>query len=237
MSLSNEGADDVSPDADQPAVRFPCGQGVTTCDAATGAPVSATHAAQPGLNFLLDDAVGDWHNASFAWGKGFVMTDAGAARWNHPAEVEVGPDGLSCRYDLLPDLELRVERRFGASWRERYRLHNRGARPLEVSSLAFSTPFWDLYGEAREALAGACCAHLWTGGSASYAWVLPLHGAGTRVGLAAHGGRAVELLGRVTQRLHRRDARSLVPARHRPRPRTPRDGRPTALHARAGRNF
>jgi len=169
-------------------LEFRFGAGRVCCDPEDGAVTYVSHPDQPGMNFLLDESIGDWHNASFRWGKGFVISGAGSARWDFPAQLETLSDGLDLGYDLLPGLSLHVERRFGDTWSESYRFHNAGTQTLELRSLALSTPWRDVYTGASECLSGACCAHLWTGGSLSYVAATPMNGRAPTLGLRLEQG-------------------------------------------------
>ena len=169
-------------------LEFDFGEGQVVCDAHDGSVFSVSHPAHPDMNFLLDESVGDWHNASYRWGKGFVISSAGSARWDFPAALERHPQGINLRYDLLPDLSLSVERRFGSTWTETYALCNAGPQPITLGSLAISTPWRDLYNSARECLTGACSAHLWTGGSLAYVGAAPMNGQPPILGLTLERG-------------------------------------------------
>jgi hypothetical protein len=81
------------------------------------------------------------------------------------------------------ELELRVGRRFGDQWTETYELRNTAADPVEIGSLAISTPYRDVYTSSRESLTGAVHAHVWTGGADAWVWAVPMDGSGPGLGL------------------------------------------------------
>jgi hypothetical protein len=168
--------------------RFPFGPGTITCDLHDGAPVRVEHPDHPAATFLLDERDADWHHAPFRWGKGFLISDAGAARWDHPASLHLEDNGFTLIYEPLPGLELSVQRRFGARWAERYSLTNHSATPLTLSSFAIATPFRDVYHNAAESLAGCCNAHIWTGGAWAYVWAVPMSGQAPGLGMALTEG-------------------------------------------------
>ena len=145
-----------------------------------------------GRQVLLDD--GEVH----AWGKGFVITDRGSRRFDQPVLMRWRESGIDLLYQL-DELELRVGRRFGDLWTETYELRNAGVEPIDVGSIAISTPYRD---------------RLRTGGADKWAWVVPTDGPG--LGLQLKEGElwvsSVESpeLGRLD--LHVADhARTLVP--------------------------
>ncbi|MFB6725718.1 hypothetical protein ACFCV3_36440 [Kribbella sp. NPDC056345] len=125
--------------------------------------------------------------AQRAWGKGFLITDRGSHRFDHPALVRWRSTGLDLLYQL-GGLELRVGRRFGEHWTETYELRNPTAEPVEVGSLAISTPYRDVYRSSRESLTGAVHAHIWTGGADAWAWAIPMDGGGPGLGLQLKEG-------------------------------------------------
>ncbi|GAB3951249.1 DUF5695 domain-containing protein [Kribbella albertanoniae] len=122
-----------------------------------------------------------------AWGKGFLITDRGSHRFDHPALVRWRSTGLDLLYQL-GGLELRVGRRFGEHWTETYELRNPTGAPVEVGSLAISTPYRDVYRSSRESLTGAVHAHIWTGGADAWAWAVPMDGSGPGLGLQLKEG-------------------------------------------------
>ncbi|HET6740890.1 MAG TPA: hypothetical protein VFH76_18220, partial [Kribbella sp.] len=86
------------------------------------------------------------------------------------------------------DLELRVGRRFGEQWTETYELRNTGDTPVELGSVAISTPYRDVYTSSRESLSGAVHAHVWTGGADAWVWATPMDGSGPGLGLQLKEG-------------------------------------------------
>ncbi|GAA1693216.1 DUF5695 domain-containing protein [Kribbella yunnanensis] len=121
------------------------------------------------------------------WGKGFVITDRGSHRFDQPALMRWRSTGVDLLYEL-GDLELRVGRRFGDHWTETYELRNPTSEPVEVGSLAISTPYRDVYRSSRESLTGAVHAHVWTGGADSWVWAVPMDGSGPGLGLQLKEG-------------------------------------------------
>ncbi|WP_433160486.1 hypothetical protein [Kribbella sp. CA-247076] len=139
-----------------------------------------------GRQVLLDDD-GGVHDTLHAWGKGFVVTTGGSRRFDHPALVRWRQTGIDLLYQL-DDLELRVGRRFGKQWTETYELRNTSAEPVEIGSLAISTPYRDTYRSSRESLTGAVHAHVWTGGADAWVWAVPMDGSGPGLGLQLKEG-------------------------------------------------
>ncbi|MET7283169.1 hypothetical protein ABZS29_33385 [Kribbella sp. NPDC005582] len=121
------------------------------------------------------------------WGKGFLSTDRGSYRLDHPALVRWRSSGLDLLHQL-GDLELRVGRRFGEHWTETYELRNPTADPVQVGSLAISTPYRDVYRSSRESLTGAVHAHIWTGGADAWVWAVPMDGSSPGLGLQLKEG-------------------------------------------------
>jgi hypothetical protein len=139
-----------------------------------------------GRQVLLGDGDGV-HDTLHAWGKGFVVTDLGGHRFDHPALVRWRQTGIDLLYQL-GELELRVGRRFGEQWTETYEIRNTGAAPVEVGSIAISTPYRDIYRSSRESLSGAVHAHVWTGGADAWVWAVPMDGSGPGLGLQLKEG-------------------------------------------------
>jgi hypothetical protein len=133
-----------------------------------------------GRRVLLDD--GPVHDSLHAWGKGFVITDRGANRFDTPALTRWRSSGIDLLYQF-GELELRVGRRFGDQWTETYELRNTGTSPTTIGSLAVSTPYRDVYTSSRESLTGAVHAHVWTGGADAWVWAVPMDGCGPGLGL------------------------------------------------------
>lgn len=138
-----------------------------------------------GRRVLLDDGV--VHDSLHAWGKGFVITDRGAFRFDAPAFTRWRSSGIDLMYQF-GDLELRVGRRFGEQWTETYELRNAGDTPVEVGSVAISTPYRDVYTSSRESLTGAVHAHVWAGGADAWVWATPMDGSGPGLGLQLKEG-------------------------------------------------
>ncbi|HET6741206.1 MAG TPA: hypothetical protein VFH76_19815, partial [Kribbella sp.] len=95
-----------------------------------------------GRRVLLEDSA--VHDVLHAWGKGFVISDRGAFRFDAPAFTRWRSSGIDLMY-RFSDLELRVGRRFGEQWTETYELRNTGDTPVELGSVAISTPYRDVY--------------------------------------------------------------------------------------------
>ncbi|HEY3556890.1 MAG TPA: hypothetical protein VGL05_05495 [Kribbella sp.] len=141
-----------------------------------------------GRRVLLDDgADGAVHDSLHAWGKGFVITSHGAFRFDAPAYTRWRSSGIDLLYQF-GDLELRVGRRFGTQWTETYELRNAGDTPIELGSVAISTPYRDVYTSSRESLTGAVHAHVWTGGADAWVWAVPMDGSGPGLGLQLKEG-------------------------------------------------
>ncbi|MFF0270858.1 hypothetical protein [Kribbella sp. NPDC004536] len=138
-----------------------------------------------GRRLLLDDGV--LHDSLHAWGKGFVITDRGSYRFDNPAYTRWRSTGIDLMYQL-GDLELRVGRRFGEHWTETYELRNTGSTPVELGSVAVSTPYRDVYTSSRESLTGSVHAHVWTGGADAWVWAVPMDGSGPGLGLQLKEG-------------------------------------------------
>ena len=152
-----------------------------------GRPVAFRHDRLPGLGFLLGE--GDtWHTADRAWGAGFAVTDRGAAQWSVPDGHTVTEAAATQRFQLLDGLALHVERRAGGRLREAYRWANTGDTPLEITSLAVSTPWRDVY--AADGVAHETAVHAHLSATGAQAWVLakPMHGQGPFLGLTVREG-------------------------------------------------
>ncbi|TWD75233.1 hypothetical protein FB561_6671 [Kribbella amoyensis] len=144
-----------------------------------GAVAAVLHPSR-GHSMLLEDGV--IHDPTHYWGKGFVITSRGSHRFDAPAFTRWRQSGIDLLYQL-GDLELRVGRRFGERWTETYELRNASESPVEVGSIAISTPWRDVYRSSKESLNGAVHAHLWTGGADAWTWAVPMDGSGPGLGL------------------------------------------------------
>jgi hypothetical protein len=138
-----------------------------------------------GRRVLLDE--GPVHDELHAWGKGFVVTDRGAYRFDSPAFTRWRSSGIDLMY-RFGHLELRVGRRFGDQWTETYELRNVSDEPSEIGSLAVSTPYRDVYTSSRESLTGSVHAHVWTGGADAWVWAVPMDGSRPGLGLQVKEG-------------------------------------------------
>ncbi|MFE3452006.1 hypothetical protein ACFXJ8_24105 [Nonomuraea sp. NPDC059194] len=164
------------------------GKGRLILGAADGAPLRFEHPDLPGHGFLLDEATERWHTAENRWGTGFLVSDLGTCRWNRPRRVEADTDQVTVVHDLLPGLELEVTRTGGEVLVESYRLVNALDRDVQVTGLGIQTPLRDIYPSAEESLAGACHAHVWTGGSWSWVLAQPMSGQTPLLGLILREG-------------------------------------------------
>jgi hypothetical protein len=152
-----------------------------------GRPVAFRHDRLPGLGFLLGE--GDtWHTADRAWGAGFAVTGRGAVQWSVPDDHTVAEAAATQRFRLLDGLALHVERRAGDRLRETYRWANTGDTPLEITSLAVSTPWRDVYAADGVAQETAVHAHLSASGAQAWALAKPMHGQGPFLGLTVREG-------------------------------------------------
>ena len=168
------------------------GAGVARVDPDDGAVVAVEHPERPGMTYLLDETTEPWHTAERRWGKGFVITDRGAARWDAAARPEIvtGPDGarVTATHALGDGLILDVERRLGTTWVERYALRCTGARRVAIRTLGIYTPWRDVYQSAADALGRAVHAHVWPGGGDAFALAQPMDGGGPVLGLRVRAG-------------------------------------------------
>jgi hypothetical protein len=156
----------------------PFGAGRVTVSRDDGAVVAVEHPERPGMTYLLDEATEPWHTAERRWGKGFVITDRGGARW----------DAAAATHALVEGLVLDVDRRFGPTWVERYTLRCTCAEAVTVRTLGVYTPWRDVYVSAADALARAVHAHVWTGGGHAFALAQPMDGGGPVLGLRVREG-------------------------------------------------
>jgi hypothetical protein len=127
------------------------------------------------------------HDSLHAWGKGFVITDRGSYRFDAPAMVRWRQTGIDLLYQF-GELELRVGRRFGKQWTETYELRNTSRDPIDLGSVAISTPYNDVYTSSRESLTRAVHAHVWTGGADAWVWAVPMDGSSPGLGLQLKEG-------------------------------------------------
>ena len=163
-------------------------EGTVACNPIDGSIERIEHPLHPDMNFLLGADQAEWHHPPFNWGKGFLITDQGSGRWDHPRLLSMLSDGLDADYEPIPNVSLKVRRRFGDRWTERYCLTNKTDATIAIRSFAISIPFRDIYPSARECLKSACHAHVWTGGAFSYAWATAMNGRGPGLGLVVDKG-------------------------------------------------
>lgn len=150
---------------------------------------SFTQIKAPGRTYLLDENREKWHTSEYRWGSGFAITDQGAGRWCHPVASRTIPNGLVLSYKPIEGiLDLEVTREGGDVFTEVYRWKNITAKELVVTSLAISAPIRDIYPSAKQALEGACHAHVWTGGKWSWLLAQPMSGEGPVLGTVTREG-------------------------------------------------
>lgn len=155
--------------------------GVFLFDDEDGALVRVSPSGRADVNALLGEDEGTWHHPPRRWGKGFVVTSRGAARWHRPQKIE----GRNLTYPLeRAGVCLEVRRTMdGSGLEESYTLTNTTLETLRVGCVGISTPFRDVYPSAKECLRGAFHAHVWTGGANSWVWAAPMNGSGPGLGL------------------------------------------------------
>ena len=158
-------------------------------DPLDGSLIRVSPAGKPDVSVLLGEAERSWHHPPRRWGKGFLITDRGSARWHIPKN-DGTPDPLNLTYDLARiGLTLCVQRILtDVGLEERYILENTSSVPVRIGSLAVSTPFRDIYPSAVECLKGAFHAHVWTGGANSWVWAMPMNGREPGFGLDVREG-------------------------------------------------
>ena len=180
------------PAPDRQTVDVPFGAGTVRLCRDDGAVVAVEHPRRPGMTYLLDETTEPWHTAERRWGKGFVITDRGGARWDAAArpEIETLPDGarVSVTHRLGDGLVLDVERRFGGTWVERYAMRCTGTDAVTVRTLGIYAPWRDVYASAADALARAVHAHVSTCGGHAFALAQPMDGGGPVLGLWVRAG-------------------------------------------------
>jgi hypothetical protein len=180
-------AADMKP-ADPEMREFKFGEGSVACNPVDGSIERIEHPLHPEMNFLLGADQAEWHHPPFNWGKGFLITDQGSGRWDHPRLLSVLSNGADADYAPIPNVPLKVRRRFDDRWTERYCLTNKTDATIAIRSFAISIPFRDIYPSARECLKSACHVHLWAGGAFSYVWVTAMNGRGPGLGLVVDKG-------------------------------------------------
>ncbi len=170
---------------------MPLGTGRVLIAADTGAPLAFEHPQLPGHSFLLGEGAPaePWHTEEHRWGSGFVITDRGAGRWQHPNQVAVAGLQIRASYPAVAGLRPSAERDLGERLVERYAWRNQSDHTITIGSLGINTPFRDLYVSAADALASGVHAHVFTGGS--WAWVLaePMGGQSPVLGLILRAGQ------------------------------------------------
>jgi hypothetical protein len=170
------------------AAKIRCGTGAVLLND-YGAPAAFLNERLPGITFLLSESTESWHTPDRSWGSGFVVTDKGAAQWAAPDETTISDDAANQRFRLNDLLSLRVERTGGDRFREAYRWNNTGNRPVQITSLAVSTPWRDIYESGEVVNKAAIHAHM--SASGAQAWVLakPMHGRAPFLGLILRQGQ------------------------------------------------
>lgn len=137
-----------------------------------------------GISALLDETDSGWHRPPCRWGKGFVITSLGSARWHIPENPEALDPANLCYPLERAGLTLRVMRSLDdMGLEECYKLVNVSGGALRIGCVGVSVPIRDTYPSAEECLRGGFHAHIWTGGSSSWVWAVPMNGAGPGLGL------------------------------------------------------
>lgn len=166
---------------------LPVGAGHVLVDPTDGSPLQFVDPAAPERRFLLDEGDG-FHSAEHRWGSGFVITDAGSARWRHPLELSVDDAGVHAAFQLTATLRLVVTRTGGDHLLETYRFTNAGDTPVRITGLAINIPINDRYASAKIALGQAVHAHVWTGGADAWVLAEPMSCTGALLALSLEQG-------------------------------------------------
>ena len=166
------------------------GSGRIILSAKSGAVTQFVDSSNPRRKFLLESGRQRWHSsAEHSWGSGHIITENGAGRWNvHSPLPEHSTEGLYSDFRPLPQLSLRITRNFGSSIVERFRFTNTSNAPLSIRGLGIQVPMADVYDDAETSLAENVNAHIFTGGSWSWAIAQPMSGRGNLLGLIVREG-------------------------------------------------
>jgi hypothetical protein len=172
-----------------PLERWKFGPGILDLSREDGSIVAIRHPKHPGMSFLLGDGEGHWHHEPRFWGKGFLIADGIAGRWNYPGKVRWGSGVLDANFDPVPGVSLRIRREvIGDRLLEIYSFQNETSKLIRIGSLGISTPFRDVYHKAKESLAHACHAHVNANGATAWVWALRMNGRGPGLGLMLKKG-------------------------------------------------
>ncbi|WP_336644864.1 hypothetical protein [Microbacterium sp. USHLN186] len=163
------------------------GAGRAALDEATGAPLQFTHSGDERREYLLTRRLSS-HTPDHSWGSGQIITDAGAARWQTPDELQFTDGAVSATYRMPVGLTLIVARTGGDTLRERYSFRNDTDHDIVIRSAGIQTPFADVYSDSESALAEAVNAHVFTAGAWAWAYAQPMSGDGAILGLTLTEG-------------------------------------------------
>ncbi len=147
---------------------------------------------QHAMNWVCNPDDTPWQPIGNGWGLGWATVNWPGDkihRWQQPISCEVGKSLSRCAYQL-PMLRVTATRRLTARGRleESFEFANTTGKALEVWGLALATPWNDNYPDARTCLTRRCNAHLWCGGSSTYACAIRMSGEGPHLGLVLTEG-------------------------------------------------
>lgn len=174
------------PTSSAPAKTFSIPQsGTFTFDSGDGSLLASSPWDSPDISALLGEAEAAWHLPPRRWGKGFIITSSGSARWHLPEKNDAPVDPLFLRYSMpRSGVSLTVARvPVATGFEEEYTISNDLSCEVAVESLAISVPIRDVYPSAAESLKGAFHAHVWTGGTNSWVWAQSMNGRSPGFGL------------------------------------------------------
>lgn len=115
---------------------LPLGSGRVLLDPSDGAPLQFVDPDASERRFLLDEGMHGFHTSDHRWGSGFLMSNAGQARWATPSQVRLGDAEVRAEYALLAGVSLAVTRTGGDFLNERYEFINDSTEAVAVSCLA-----------------------------------------------------------------------------------------------------
>jgi hypothetical protein len=136
------------------------------------------------ISDALDHAM-NWVHAGRPWGAVRFRTNNNVLVFDHPESIESTTPGACDSTYSSAALELKVHRAFAerGSFEESYTLHNTGHSVISLASAAacITVPFNDSCKDGTpKCLTNNCNAHLWAGGSSSWAGKLVSEKVGCR---------------------------------------------------------
>ena len=119
------------------------------------------------MNWVLrtDGKQYEWVTEKYAWGLGYLTADGTPLQWIRTGKgrYKAGDISISVKRSRMKDGDLE----------ETYIFKNTGKKAVALTNIGIYTPWNDNYPEARVCMTSRCNTHIWNGGEAACAFLMP----------------------------------------------------------------